>query len=202
MLEENRIYEYQGRRYSIAGSVIILDETSGFEDKIESIIYYAFNADDGTIDKSEKFIRSRQDFVGKFKPIALLVGDEVVGISMGRIVEVLKITEVEDTIAKCEKENLIFSRVIAPNGSVELVSKGDNNTIEYYFADEASKRKLIRRKEVGHLIRRIKAAAEKLEDENYQNFSTQELTTKTLDIENFVVRAHDLRRICRQITEE
>lgn len=191
MLEENRIYEHQGRRYAIAGNVIILDETSGLKNKIESVIYYAFNADDGTIDKSEKFIRSRQDFIEKFKPIALLVGDEVIGMSMGRIVEVLKITEVEDTIAKCEKENLTFSRTIAPNGSVELVSKGDNNTIEYYFADEASERKLIRRKEVGHLIRRIKRAAEKLEDENYQNFSVCELTAKALDIENFVVHAHN-----------
>ena len=72
MLEKNRIYEYQGRQYSIVGNAIMLDETSGFEDKIKSIVYCAVKSD-GTIDMSEKFIRSRQDFIEKFIPISLLV---------------------------------------------------------------------------------------------------------------------------------
>ena len=189
MLEKNRIYEYQGRQYSIVGNAIMLDETSGFEDKIESIIYCAVKPD-GTKDMSEKFIRGRQDFIEKFIPISLWAGDEIAGISMGKIIEVLKITEVKDTIAKCEKESLTFSKVISANGSVKLISKNDNATIEYYFFNEASKRKLIRQKEVSHLISRIKTAVEKLDDNNYQNFSIQELATKALDIENLVVRAH------------
>lgn len=186
MLEKNRIYEYKGRQYSIVGNAIMLDETSGFEDKIESVIYHALN-EDGTIDRSEKFIRSYQDFIENFKPIALWVGDEVIEISMGKIVEVLKITDVEDTIAKCE--SITFSRVIAANGSVKPISNSKDNTIEYYFASEVLKRQLIRRKEISSLIKRIKDALDKLNDGHHPNFSTQELATKTLDIENFVANA-------------
>lgn len=186
MLEKNRIYEYKGRQYSIVGNAIMLDETSGFEDKIESVIYHALN-EDGTIDRSEKFIRSYQDFIENFKPIALWVGDEVIGMSMGKIVEVLKIVDVEDVIAKCE--SITFSRVIAANGSVKPISNSKDNTIEYYFASEVLKRQLIRRREISSLIKRIKDALDKLNDGHHPNFSTQELATKTLDIENFVVHA-------------
>lgn len=186
MLEKNRIYEYKGRQYSIMGNAIMLDETSGFEDKIESVIYYALN-EDGTIDRSEKFIRSCQDFIENFKPIALWVGDEVIGVSMGKIVEVLKIVAVEDVIAKCE--SITFSRVIAVNGSVKPISNSKDNTIEYYFASEVLKRQLMRRKEISSLIRRIKNALDKLDDSHHPNFSIQELANKTLDIENFVIHA-------------
>lgn len=187
MLEKNRIYEYKGRQYSIMGNAIMLDETSGFEDKIESVIYYALN-EDGTIDRSEKFIRSCQDFIENFKPIALWVGDEVIGVSMGKIVEVLKIVDVEDVIAKCE--SITFSRVIAANGSVKPISNSNkDNTIEYYFASEVLKRQLMRRKEISNLIKRIKDALDKLDDSHHPNFSIQELATKTLDIENFVANA-------------
>lgn len=201
MLEKNRIYEYKGKQYSIVGNAITLDETSGFEDKIESIVYCAIKPD-GKIDMSEKFIRSRQDFIEKFIPISLWVGDEVAGISMGKIIEVLKIIEVKDTIAKCEKENLTFSKVISANGSVKLISKNDNATIDYYFVDEASKRKLIRKREISPLIRRIKTAVEKLDDDNYQNFSTQGLASKVLDIENFVISAHCRKTLCQNDTEK
>lgn len=94
-----RHYFYKGHEYVVSSLTMIKVKQTGLDDWVHGIVYKRVD-DDAHDNFSEEitFSRETQDFITKFNPVELMVGDNVEVVSMGKIRGFLTVESIDDSV--------------------------------------------------------------------------------------------------------
>ena len=96
---QGRHYFYKGQEYVVSSLTMIRVNQTGLDDWVHGIVYKRVDGD-ATDDllKEITFSRETQDFITKFNPIELMVGDNVEVVSMGKTRGFLTVESIDDSV--------------------------------------------------------------------------------------------------------
>lgn len=129
----NRIYEYKQHQYQVIDFIRQKTPNAHGEGSWVDAVEYQRIDENGDGVPGAKYSRELNDFAEKFLPISLWKNDEIIAISMGKVVGVFKVENIDEdnNIAFFSNGNakMSSSRTIAPI-SGEIKIHGDKGDID------------------------------------------------------------------------
>lgn len=96
---KGRHYFYNGHEYVVSSLTMIKVKQTGLDDWVHGVVYKRV---DGNVSENLfeeiTFCREIQDFITKFNPIELMVGDNVEVVSMGKTRGFLTVESIDDSV--------------------------------------------------------------------------------------------------------
>lgn len=132
-----RHYFYNGHEYVVLSMTMIKVKQTGLDDWVHGIVYKRVDVD-ATENLSEEitFSREIQDFITKFNPIELMVGDNVEVVSMGKTRGFLTVESIDDSVefgVKFKGCEYIAKKRIDPI-TLQIDVKNPEQATEYLYA--------------------------------------------------------------------
>lgn len=94
-----RHYFYKGHEYVVSSLTMIKVRQTGLDDWVHGIVYKRVDVDaPENFSEEITFSRETQDFITKFNPIELMIGDNVEVISMGKTRGFLTVESIDDSV--------------------------------------------------------------------------------------------------------
>lgn len=94
---KDRHYFYKGHEYVVSSLTMI--KQTGLDDWVHGIVYKRVDGDEPeNLPEDVTFSREIQDFITKFSPIELMVGDNVEVVSMGKTRGFLTVESIDDSV--------------------------------------------------------------------------------------------------------
>lgn len=96
---KGRHYFYNGHEYVVSSLTMIKVKQTGLDDWVHGIVYKRVDGDSPeNLPEEITFSRETQDFITKFNPIELMVGDNVKVVSMGKTRGFLTVESIDDSV--------------------------------------------------------------------------------------------------------
>ena len=96
---KGRHYFHKGHEYVVSSLTMIKVKQTGLDDWVHGIVYRRVDRDaPENLPEETTFSRELQDFITKFNPIELMVGDNVEVISMGKTRGFLTVESIDDSV--------------------------------------------------------------------------------------------------------
>lgn len=164
----NRIYEYKQHQYQVIDFIRQKTPNANGEGSWADAVEYQRIDDNGDAVPGAKYSRELNDFAEKFLPISLWKNDEIIAISMGKVVGFFKVDKVDEDNNSAYltdgKSYMMSSRTIAPiSGEVKLSGiKNDSaqQTIQYFYLSPRYDRILSLQKNIDRVIVKLNECKE------------------------------------------
>lgn len=158
----NRIYEYKQHQYQVTD--LIRQKTPGAHGEGSWVDAVEYQRIDENEEKPSgmKFSREKIDFAEKFLPISLWKNDEIIAISMGKVLGVFKVDELDEESNVVHFSNgeikMVASRGLAPiSGEVKI--HGEINEpyarAQFFYLSPRYDRILGLQKSIDHMLVRL-----------------------------------------------
>lgn len=96
---KGRHYFYEGNEYVVLSLTMMKVKQTGLDDWVHGIVYKRVDGDaTDNLHEEITFSRETQDFITKFNPIELMVGDNVEVVSMGKTRGFLTVESIDDSV--------------------------------------------------------------------------------------------------------
>lgn len=122
-------YTYKGNEYKVVGFTD-MKVSGAVPDWQPGVLYKSITAGS----EVSPYSRLESQFLERFIPTTLEVGDEIVGQSMGKIIRTYKVSEIDEAgFAHYDNSTLITDDSIDINGKIESLPDDETVTAEYYY---------------------------------------------------------------------
>ena len=158
----NRIYEYKQHQYQVTD--LIRQKTPGAHGEgswVDAVEYQRIGEDEEK-PSGMKFSREKTDFAEKFLPISLWKNDEIIAISMGKVIGVFKVDIVDEDAQIVHFSNsewkMTASRCLAPiSGEVKIHGEVDAQFVhaQFFYLSPRYDRILSLKKNIDHVLIRL-----------------------------------------------
>lgn len=96
---KGRHYFYKGHEYVVLSFTMIKVGQTGLDDWVHGVVYKRVEGDaPKNLTEEITFSRETQDFITKFKPVELMVGDNVEVVSMGKTRGFTTVESIDDSV--------------------------------------------------------------------------------------------------------
>lgn len=134
---KGRHYSYKGHEYVVSSMTMIKVRQTGLDDWVHGIVYKRVDGDaPENLPEEITFSRELQDFITKFNPIELMVGDNVKVVSMGKTRGFLTVESIDDSVEFGVKfkgyEHAAKKRIDPITLQIEV--KNPEQATEYFYA--------------------------------------------------------------------
>ena len=134
---KGRHYFYQCQEYVVLSISMIKVKQTGLDDWVHGVVYKRVEGDmPDNLPEEITFSREFQDFITKFNPIELMVGDNVEVVSMGKTRGFLTVESIDDSVefgVKFKNYNRAAKKLIDPN-TLHIEVKNPEQATEYLYA--------------------------------------------------------------------
>ena len=134
---KGRHYFYRGHEYVVLSMTMIKEKQTGLDDWVRGIVYKRVDGDASeNLPEEITFSRELQDFISKFSPIELMVGDSVEVISMSKTKGFLTVESIDDSIefgVKFKGYDCAAKKHIDPN-TLQIEVDHPEQATEYFYA--------------------------------------------------------------------